>query len=187
MKISKRFHLILLCMLALLTAGCGKQAEETMPRAVACTTYPIWLITHDLMQRTEDAPPLILLVPPQMGCPHDFALSTHDLLNLSMIRDLLFVANGGGLDDVILSAVQKAKPDLKTVLATGLKLDLKEHAGHKHDADHDEDADPVHDPHYFTAPGTAKILVKNIADALKKFDERNKSVYEKNESAILKK
>lgn len=162
---------LLLLALALLPAACKRSAATE--KEIVCTTYPVWLITRDLMQGAENPPPLSLLVPPDNGCPHDYALDTNSMLRLSRIKNLLLLRNGG-LDDVLADSVKGLNPGT-------LDRPVITHAGH----DHGGYGHCSHDPHIFTAPGPAKEMVRSLAKSLKEFDPENEAVYTKNEARIL--
>ncbi len=162
---------LLLIALALLPAACKRSASTE--KEIVCTTYPVWLITRDLMQGAEDPPPLSLLVPPDNGCPHDYALDTSSMLRLSRIKNLLLLRNGG-LDDVLADSVKGLNPGTQD-------RPVITHAGH----DHGGYGHCSHDPHIFTAPGQVKGMVRSLAKSLKEFDPANEAVYTKNEARIL--
>lgn len=162
---------LLLLALALLPTACKRSASTE--KEIVCTTYPVWLITRDLMQGAEDPPPLSLLVPPDNGCPHDYALDTNSMLRLSRIKNLLLLRNGG-LDDVLADSVKGLNPGTQD-------RPVITHAGH----DHGGYGHCSHDPHIFTAPGQAKKMVLSLAKSLKEFDPENEAVYTKNEARIL--
>lgn len=164
---------LLLLALALLPTACKRSA--TTEKEIVCTTYPVWLITRDLMQGAENPPPLSLLVPPDNGCPHDYALDTNSMLRLSRIKNLLLLRNGG-LDDVLADSVKGLNPGT-------LDRPVITHAGH----DHGGYGFCSHDPHIFTAPGPAKEMVHSLAKSLKEFDPENEAVYTKNEARLLAK
>ena len=162
---------LLLLALALLPAACKRSAATE--KEIVCATYPVWLITRDLMQGAENPPPLSLLVPPDNGCPHDYALDTSSMLRLSRIKNLLLLRNGG-LDDVLADSVKGLNPGTQD-------RPVITHAGH----DHGGYGHCSHDPHIFTAPGQAKKMVLSLAKSLKEFDPENEAVYTKNEARIL--
>ena len=168
---NKIFCAFLLIALALLPAACKRSAATE--KEIVCTTYPVWLITRDLMQGAEDPLPLSLLVPPDNGCPHDYALDTSSMLRLSRIKTLLLLRNGG-LDDVLADSVKGLNPGTRD-------RPVITHAGH----DHGGYGHCTHDPHIFTAPGPAKEMVRSLAKSLKEFDPENEAVYTKNEARIL--
>lgn len=162
---------LLLIALALLPAACKRSASTE--KEIVCTTYPVWLITRDLMQGAENPPPLSLLVPPDNGCPHDYALDTSSMLRLSRIKNLLLLRNGG-LDDVLADSVKGLNPGTQD-------RPVITHAGH----DHGGYGHCSHDPHIFTAPGQVKGMVRSLAKSLKEFDPGNEAVYTKNEARLL--
>lgn len=159
-----RFLGIVAITAAALCIGCKK--TEAPERLVICTTYPVRLLTMDLMQGAETPPEVRLLVPPDTGCPHHFSLSTQEQLRISKTKHLLLLRNGGGVDDTILHAAKNAKEDL---------IDGNGGAGIKTGVD----------PHYFSSPATVTVMVKNMADHLKTFDPANKNVYEKNAEKMI--
>ena len=64
--------------------------------------------------------------------------------------------------------------------------------GHDHDEDHDhghhhhgEDCNHVFDPHIWTSPVNAKIMVENILNALVEIDPENEEFYRSNAEAYL--
>lgn len=164
--------LILFSALLCLT-GCKRTAPAE--KEIVCTTYPVWLIARDLMEGAQNPPPFTLLVPPDNGCPHDFALDTNSMLRLSRIKDLLLLRNGG-LDDAVAESVRKINKNI-------IDSPAVDHAGHHHH--HGEHCS--HDPHIFTAPDAAKKMVHHLTQALTDFDPANKAVYEANKVRLLAK
>lgn len=165
------FALLILCSTLLCLTACKR--SEAPEKEIVCTTYPVWLITRDLMDGAENPPPLSLLVPPDNGCPHDFALDSNSMLRLSRIKNLWLLRNGG-LDDSIAEAVRKVNEKM-------IDSPVLTHAGH----DHHAGGVCTHDPHIFTAPGTAKKLVSELAGSLMEADPANKAVYEANRDRLL--
>lgn len=152
--------------------GTGKNAEAP---SIVCITYPVWLIARDLMHTApENAPRLSLLVPPDTGCPHDYALTPGELLNLSRAKRLLLLRNGAGLDDALYRAALKANPSLESADAS---------AGFRPR----NATDPATmDSHIFTSPSAVQVMARNLTEALCKFDPANAELYAKNEADFLK-
>ncbi len=169
MKYSGKTASLLTALLAfccmLFSASCGSSTDRNGPAAV-CSSYPVWLIARDLCAGAENPPEISLLVPPGTGCPHDFEMTAREMKMLSRTGNLLFLYNGSGMDNHILSAAQKANPKLQTVCAT----------------------DPVlanGDPHFFTSPEYLSAMICVIADGLKAFDPANDEIYAANEQKML--
>ena len=155
----KQSFIIILGAILLLCAACKK--TDAPEELVVCTTYPVRLLTLELMAGAENPPEIALLVPPGTGCPHHFSLPTREKLRIASAKKVLLLRNGGGVDDSILHAAKNADPDLTD--GNG-GADFSVHA----------------DPHYFSAPGTAAQMIRNLAEHLKKFDPANGKIYEDN-------
>ena len=140
------FLLALIALCAVLYTLPGKirtvaENAELTGCEVAATTYPIWLFTREIADGTGRE--VILLIPPEAGCPHDYALTTNDLLKLSRIRKpVLLFKNGAGLDDHICKAAMAAHKGIIEV-DTGAGIEV---IGDDDDDDHDHEVEE-HDHH----------------------------------------
>ena len=154
-------------------------------RRIICTTYPVYLLAKAAAKGSPLQPELLL--PADTGCPHDYALTPHDLMKLSG-GDVLLIRNGMGLDDAVRDAALRAEPGLKTVSATeglaslpsetGEEEEEEEEEAHKH-----EELCQHHggrNGHLFASPDTAAGMLRNIAAALAGFDPEHAALYEKN-------
>ena len=56
---------------------------------VFCTTFPVYLFTRNIMQGAPRQPELLL--PANLGCPHDYAVTPQDLRKVSGGSPLLLV------------------------------------------------------------------------------------------------
>ena len=170
-------------------------AEAKSGYGVAATTYPIWVLTREVLDGTGIEAQL--LTPPDAGCPHDYVLTANDLMKVSSARKpLLLFKNGAGLDDHICKAALSASKGI-AVIDTGAWIEVigeddddddhDHEAEHDHDGDHDEDEDhdAEHDHeaeghhhhhhggengHFFASPYEARKIVATIADELAKSD-----------------
>lgn len=152
-------------------------ARASAPQIV-CVTYPVWLITRDLMRSAPDtAPVLSLLVPPDTGCPHDYALTPGELLKISRAGRLLLLRNGAGLDDALFHTALKAKPSLESADASA-----------RFRPENPEKLPPhaAMDAHLFTSPAAVRKMAYNLAEALRKFDPANAALYTENEEDFLR-
>ena len=157
--------LIALCAVLYILPGKIRQAvldsEPAFGYEAAATTYPIWLFTREITDGTGRE--VILLTPPDAGCPHDYALTTNDLLKISGIRTpILLFKNGAGLDEHICKAAMAAHKGI-IVVDTGAGIEVigddddddHDHEGehhhddgdedHDHEAEHDHEADHDHE------------------------------------------
>ena len=173
-KLKRFFALLLSLTLALTTlTACGRQ--ETAAKhgfVVACTTYPVYLMTQAVTQDVPDVT-VKLVVNQQLSCLHNYTLTMADMKIIES-ADLL-VINGAGLesflDDVLAS---------RDYWDASRDMPLR-HAeeGHDHDADHEE-----YDPHYWLSPTLAGQMAQNIAIGLTTKDPAHMDAYQANADQV---
>ena len=182
------FALVALCAVLYFLPGKIRKLEQTSVqsgRYVAATTYPIWVFTREIMDGTgRDA---VLLTPPDAGCPHDYTLTTNDLMKISRKPFLLF-KNGAGLDDHICKAALSANKHIEVVdTGAGIEVigddDDHDHHDGEQEEDHDAEEDEEHEEHeeheghhhhhhggenghFFASPYEARKIVATITEAL---------------------
>lgn len=128
--------LLLLCislgLLVMSTMAKAVQAERT----VLVTTFPIYQIVRNVTHG-YDGVKVELMLPSQMGCPHDYALTPQDMQKLAK-ADIL-VANGLGLEEFLGAPVKRANPNIALIDSSGgIKETLQYSGGHDHGHDHDQ-------------------------------------------------
>ena len=200
--------LIALCGVLYFLPGKIRTAVQTTEQLsgceVAATTYPIWLFTREIADGTGKE--VLLLTPPDAGCPHDYALTTNDLLKISGIRKpVLLFKNGAGMDDHICKAAMSAH---KGIIVVDTSEGIERIAGNEdhdedddHDAeDHDEDEDHDGDHeaeghhhhhggengHFFAGPYEARKIVATITAALAEKDPLHAAKYRENAAKLDK-
>ncbi|MBQ7730234.1 MAG: zinc ABC transporter substrate-binding protein [Lentisphaeria bacterium] len=176
---------------------------------VAATTYPIWVLTREVLDGTGIEAEL--LTPPDAGCPHDYVLTPNDLMKVSAARKpLLLFKNGAGLDDHICKAALSAGKGV-VAIDTGAGIEV---IGGDDDDDHDHDAEDDHDEHeehegegdhdgheaeghhhhhhggenghFFASPYEARKIVATIADELAKSDPLHAGKFRENAAKLDK-
>ena len=206
--------MIALCAVLYILPGKIKQAQQAVLDSepafgyeAAATTYPIWLFTREITDGTGRE--VLLLTPPDAGCPHDYALTTNDLMKISAIRTpILLFKNGAGLDDHICKAAMSAHKGI-IVVDTGAGIEVigddddddHDHEGehhhdeadeHDHEADHDHEAEGNHhhhdgeNGHFFASPYEARKIVATITNALAEKDPDNAAKYRENAAKLDK-
>lgn len=203
--------MIALCAVLYVLPGKIKQAQQAVLDSepafsyeAAATTYPIWLFTREIADGTGRE--VLLLTPPDAGCPHDYALTTNDLMKISAIRTpILLFKNGAGLDDHICKAAMSAHKGIIEV-DTGAGIEMiggdddddheAEHAGEDHEAEHEADAEDHeaeghhhHDGengHFFASPYEARKIVATITAALAEKDPLHAAKYRENAAKLDK-
>lgn len=180
--------LVLILSFLLLAAGChafhhhgalaAENAGENRPLRVAASVFPIYIFASNVCAESAGVK-LELLIPPSLGCPHDFTLRPADMRKLAQ-ADVLII-NGAGLEDFLVKALESLPKAPVVIDASANTLKLPAAGGHHdHEHDHDHDHGMGVNPHIFASPANAAIMVKNIAAGLAKADPSRAALYERN-------
>ena len=162
-------------------------AHSREPVRILASTFPVFLMTRNVTEGVDNVRVDIML-PPGMGCPHDYALTPKDMRKLAGAD--IFVVNGLGLEDFLGEPLKKANPALRLVdasagvSAAGKVLAEKDDEEGEHD-DHDEHAHDAHhhggaNPHIFASPRMAALMVTSIAEQLAALDPAGAKAYAAN-------
>jgi len=133
-----------------MTAGVASAAEETAVRAdekrtVLCTTFPVFQITRNVAKGREGVEVEIML-PSQLGCPHDYVLTPQDMQKLAK-ADVL-VINGLGMEEFLGAPLEKANEKLTIIdSSAGIKEILQYVGGRAHGHHRREEAEEHKDEH----------------------------------------
>ena len=158
----KRLLLSLAVSLALLLPGCGAAAtQEDTTLAVACTTYPLYLLTTAVADQVPDTT-VDLVINQQVSCLHNYTLTMADMKAIEG-ADLL-VINGAGLEDFLSDALEG-----RTCLDASQGLELRWN-----------DEEGEYDPHIWLDPVMAGQMMQNIAQGLSAADPEHRAQYETN-------
>lgn len=166
------------------------------PLQILTTTFPLYQITRNITHGASGVE-VELMIPAEMGCPHDYALTPQDMRKLAK-ADVLIV-NGLGLEEFLGAPLKKANPGLRIVDSSqGITQVLfiedgqREEPGHQQEQDkdkrtHDRDKPGHHDsvpnPHLFASPRMAALLADNIAKVLAELHPASAAVYTANGQA----
>lgn len=180
----------------------GKRIE------VLTSTFPIHQITQNVTHGRDNMN-VSLMLPAQLGCPHDYVLTPQDMQKLAK-ADILII-NGLGMEEFIGAPLAKANYQLKIIdSSSGIKnvikyAEIQEHKnGHhetahkgKHHEEHAHKGEDKYDnghhnhagvnPHLFASPRMAALLAKNIANELAKIDPAGSKLYFSNAQAYAEK
>lgn len=127
---------LLLSVLCVFTVFCTDVRATENQRNVLVTTFPIYQIVRNVTQNRKSLK-VDLMLPSQMGCPHDYMLTPQDMQKLAL-ADIL-VTNGLGMEEFLGAPVEKANPAIKVIdSSVGIKeiLQYSSQAGHEHHGDH---------------------------------------------------
>ena len=112
---------------------------------VLVTTFPIYQIVRNVTQG-RDGIRVDLMIPSQMGCPHDYALTPQDMQKLA--RADLLVINGLGMEEFLGAPVEKANPAIRIIdSSTGIK-DTLQYSGEDHHDGHGEGGEHAEGVHH---------------------------------------
>lgn len=188
--IIRRLLPLLACLALLLPAPRSAAAKSAEQLTVLATTFPMYLFTRGVVAG-RDRVRVDLMIPAQMGCPHDYALTPQDMRRLAA-ADVL-VINGLGLEEFLGAPLARANPDLRVIDSSAgvddlLPLTAAAPPGprvkdHDHDHAHAGAARAVN-PHLFASPRQAARLVATIAGELAKIDPEGAPLYQANGHAL---
>ena len=124
--------------MAILLVPAAVQASDK-PLNVLCTTFPLYQITRNITQNRASLH-LELMLPAQLGCPHDYALTPQDMQKLGRADAL--VINGLGLEEFMGAPLKKANAGIQVLDSSEGIKDLlnyssEEEAEHEHEATHE--------------------------------------------------
>jgi len=153
---------------------------------VLCSFLPIWAFTRNVVGERPGVS-VDLLIPGHQG-PHDYQLTPGDMKKINQAD--LFIVNGQYLEEFMVEAVKKARPDLKIIeAAQGVEPILVNEEGYWPAADasageeaHDHERHGVN-PHAFASPRDAARMAMIIAEALAAADPGGADVYRQNAAA----
>lgn len=198
--------LIVICLTAVLVlSGCDQQVTKNESaynkKLIIATTFPIFQITSNVVKNHEGVS-IELLLPSQLGCPHDYALTPQDVQKLA--KGDILVVNGLGLEEFLGAPVKNANDKLIVVDSSqGIDETLQYVEGHACTCEHCEEArekqkaangateettlveseNGKHDnlnPHLFASPRMVAKLAVNIAAQLSEADPSGKDIYTEN-------
>jgi zinc transport system substrate-binding protein len=139
------------------------------PLRIVCTILPVYILTLNIVDQIPGID-LKLLLPPQLGCPHNYDLTPSDLIKLSQAD--LIIANGLGLEEFIGVSLRRAKLRTPVLLAAEKVAPIRNspeptkahRKGHKTEEGlhHDE----AINGHAWVSPQAAAVMVRTIAEGL---------------------
>lgn len=165
--------------------GCGPNSPEktTDIKRIVVSTFPVYQLTRNIVRDYEGAS-VELMLPAQLGCPHDYALTPQDMRKLAK-ADVL-VINGLGLEGFLAPQLQNAEHSFVLIDSSqgidDLLMFKNEEACRACDHHADHSAHPMGDcnPHLFSSPKMAAQLTINIATQLSEIDPEGAPFYTTN-------
>lgn len=168
------------CSVLLLRQPTAWSAEKNLQ--VLATTFPIYQLTRNIAAGASGVE-VNLMIPAQMGCPHDYGLTPQDMRKLAKANVL--IVNGLGMEEFLGAPLKKTHPALKIVdssqgISNILQYGETEEAEDDHQHHEGKEHHDVSNPHLFASPRMAALLAGAIAKALAEIHPAGAAVYAAN-------
>ena len=176
-------------------------AQEAATIKVLVSTFPVYQFTRNVAAGSKQLQ-VELMIPAQLGCPHDYALTPQDMHKLAGAE--VFIVNGLGLEEFLGAPLKNANPNLRLIDSSNGISEILAYAGedseteeqghhenpHAMDHHHGNGGDAhaeekqVHhngpNPHLFASPRMAAQQVATITRGLAAIVPAEKALYERN-------
>ena len=166
----KKAVLSLLLAGLLLLSGCGGTPITESRIRLACTTYPVYLLTQAVTEGVAGVS-AELVIDQEVSCLHDYTLTMQDMKAVEQAD--VVICNGAGLEE-FLEDVLVGRESIDC--SRGITLIRTDADGHDSHDDHEQDVDP----HIWMDPDNAAVMAQNIADGLSALDPDNATRYQEN-------
>lgn len=165
--------IVALLMVLFLLTGCNNIEKSEDKITIVTTLFPQYDFCRQIV---GDRAEVVLLLPPGMES-HNFEPGIGDIKTIS--ESDLFIYTGENMEPWAHKII-KTVPNAKILDAsTNINLCAHEHTNEEHH-NHGEK-----DPHIWTSPLNAKIMTKNIIEALCEIDPKNSKIYKDNGEKYL--
>lgn len=192
------------CIVSLLLIGCSK-AETTDSKVAGDNTSKIKVVTtlfpqYDFANQVgKDAVEVKMLLKPGVES-HTYEPAPSDIIEINKAD--VFLYTGDEMEPWVSKILDSLDSDVMIVdLSKNITLDKVEDHDYEHEdeesdedhlhedeseeAEHEDDHVHSYDPHIWTNPLNAKIMVEDIKTALSEVDKANKMTYENNAKEYL--
>lgn len=186
----KKIICLLLIIPMLITIGCSKdnneaESTENLQDKIKIYTsiYPLYDFATKVGGDKVDVTNLV----PAGTEPHDWEVSTSDIINLEKADMLIY--NGAGIEnwtDKIINTLEN-KDIVYVKTSEGLDIHKIDEDDHDHNHSHDGHNHGSYDPHTWLSIKNAKKEMENIKNALVEYDPENAEYYENNYETYAKK
>lgn len=181
---SRRLAPILAAALLLLRPPASASAA---PLRVLASFLPMYLFTVNVA-RGAPGVTVDLLLPADLGCPHDYALTPSDMRKIASAD--LFIANGMGMEEFLGDPVRKANPRVRTV-ETASSVPALRGSPDAGDALRGGGRDRGHahggvNPHTWVSPKNAVLQVRAIEKALREASPVDEARFRANADAYVR-
>lgn len=175
----KKIFIFLIILSCICFSGCSVQTNnfDESKFNIVTSFYPIYVATSNIVDGIEDVT-LDNMTDVQVGCLHDYQLSTKDMNKLE--KSDVFIINGGGMES-FLDKVMSASSDLKIINSSEGILENDEDEHHEEQGlHHEHNHSDEENAHIWVSIDLYIKQVQNIANELAKIDEKNAEKYLEN-------
>lgn len=176
--------------ISLLLVGCSKAETTDSKAAEGDNTPKIKIVTtlfpqYDFVNQVgKDAVEVNMLLKPGVES-HTYEPTPSDIIDINKAD--IFLYTGDEMEPWVSKILDSLDNDVMIVdLSKNITLDEVEDHDHEHE-DEESDEDHVHsyDPHIWTNPLNAKVMVEDIKTALSEVDKTNAMAFETNANEYL--
>ena len=176
--------IVLAAALAAGASGCPGRSTAPATRGkglrVLCGTFPMYLFTRAVVDGRPGVQ-VALMIPPGMGCPHDYELTVKDMRTIAGAD--VFVANGLGMEEYLGQPLRRANPKIALIDTSKGITDLIPLKEDEHEGGTPEPGQSRWNPHLFASPAQAARIVRTLGGELGKLDPDGAATYDKNARA----
>ncbi len=174
--------LTLICSCAFVLVHPPESGAAEKALQVLASTFPIYQITRNITAGNNRIA-VEIMIPAQLGCPHDYALVPQDMKKLAK-ADVLII-NGLGLEEFLGAPLQKAHPGLTIIdssqgIGSILQYTKSKPGNNRPSTPKLEQHDDGPNPHLFASPRMSALLAQNIAAKLGQIDPAGAHLYTTN-------
>lgn len=171
----KKIISLLLVIPMLLTIGCSKENESNQNEEGKIKIYTSIYPLYDFVKKVGGDKVDVTNLVPAGTEPHDWEISTRDIVNLEKADMLIY--NGAGIENWTDKLINTLENKDIVYIKTSEGLDIhKVNKNNKNDGHNHGN----YDPHTWLSIKNAKMEMENIKNALVKYDPDNEKYYEDN-------
>ncbi|MGI6656652.1 MAG: metal ABC transporter substrate-binding protein [Desulfobulbus sp.] len=176
MKKSIALLLACWCALCLFRAPTVRAAANTI---ILTSTFPLYQLTRNIVRDIEGAE-VRLMLPAQLGCPHNYVLTPQDMTRLAQAQ--ILIINGLGMEP-FLDIPALTGPGAPQIIdsSQGVPAELLL----RQEKDEEDQRDDAVNPHLFASPRMAALLTEYIARELARIQPEHGDAYQANGTAYV--
>ncbi len=171
--------LVLAVLFPVFLLSCAPRSGSGGSSEVLTSFFPMQVFTMNVTRGIPELAP-VLMIPPALGCPHDYTLTTGDMEKIRKAR--ILVVNGIMEEFLLPEKIRSVNSNL-TVINSGRNVDLiKEHDEHGHKNHHHQ-----YNPHLWVSPFVAAQQVRAVGRELAAVYPRHSRVLLRNADEYARK